>query len=46
MPHYKNVFSGVFGSFFAKFTLGILTGKRYLLCLFSFLLAALSFCSY
>ena len=46
VPHYKNVFSGVFGSFFAKFTHGILTGKRYLLCLFSFLLAALSFCSY
>ena len=46
VPHYKNVFSGVFGSFFAKFTHGILTGKRYLLCLFSFLLAALSFCSH
>ena len=28
LPHYRNVFSGVFGSFFAKFTHGVLTGKR------------------
>lgn len=27
-PHYRNVFFGVFGSFFAKFTHGVLTGKR------------------
>ncbi|KAF3957541.1 hypothetical protein CMV_017460 [Castanea mollissima] len=28
VPHYRKVFSGVFGSFFAKFTHGVLTGKR------------------
>ncbi|KAM3690971.1 hypothetical protein ACB094_09G160500 [Castanea mollissima] len=28
VPHYRQVFSGVFGSFFAKFTHGVLTGKR------------------
>ncbi|KAF3957543.1 hypothetical protein CMV_017462 [Castanea mollissima] len=28
VPHYRNVFSGVFGSFFVKFTHGVLTGKR------------------
>ena len=44
VPHYRNVFSGVLvvSFFFAKSTRGVLTGKG-VLCLFSFLLAALSF---
>ena len=43
VPHYRNVFSGVLVVFFlAKSTRGVLTGKD-VLCLFSFLLAALSF---
>ena len=43
VPHYRNVFSGVLVVFFfAKSTRGVLTGKG-VLCLFRFLLAALSF---
>ena len=43
VPHYRNVLSGVLVVFFfAKSTRGVLTGKG-VLCLFSFLLAALSF---